>query len=309
MTEPQSAADVLMVRPANFCANAQTMASNRFQRASDAFQRVHAQALDEFDALAVALRHAGVRVHVVEDTPVPQKPDAIFPNNWFSSHVDGTVVLYPMLAPNRRPERRRDILDLLDQRSGFDLRRVIDLSTYEREERYLEGTGSLVLDRCNRVAYACHSPRTDAALLAEFARQMDYEIVAFDAGDESGQPIYHTNVLLSIGTDAAVVCTESIRSDQRRHVADALRATGHRLVEITHSQMHNFAANAMELTTSSGNRVLALSARAAASLTKRQTALLNDWCGAFVTTPIPTVETFGGGSVRCMLAEVAMQPA
>src|SRR5882762_1055801 len=238
--EPQSALGVLMVRPACFGFNPQTAASNAFQQGAESPGDAETQrlALAEFDGLAKALQHAGVEVLIAPDTPRPVKPDAIFPNNWVSFHADGTVALYPMLAPNRRSERREDVLEQVVREGRFHVSRTVDLTHREAEGKYLEGTGSLVLDRAHRVAYACTSARTDLDVLGEFAQQLDYDLMTFDAVDAGGRAVYHTNVLMAIGTAFAVVCSESIPNDAHRAaVLSKLRATGHEVVEITQGQM------------------------------------------------------------------------
>lgn len=304
MPEQQCTTDVLMIRPASFCANAQTAESNRFQQTSASHANPQQIASTEFDTLATVLRNAGVRVHIFDDSAEPETPDALFPNNWVSFHADGTVVLYPMMAPNRRLERRVDILESLTRVHGFHASRIVDLSPHENEGRFLEGTGSLVLDRAHRVAYACLSPRTDLQVLGEFSQQLDYEIVAFDATDQLGVPIYHTNVLMSIGSKFAVVCVESIREEQRSAVLDSLGATGHTVVEITRPQMHGFAGNILQLATAKGGSVIALSDSAHKAFTAEQRKQLVSLAGPLVSAPISTIETLGGGSVRCMLAEI-----
>ncbi|MBC7982689.1 MAG: amidinotransferase, partial [Candidatus Obscuribacterales bacterium] len=288
----------------NFCANEQTAVSNRFQLFTQKVVNSQELALAEFDQLAMKLREAGVRVHVFDDTPVPHTPDALFPNNWVSFHADGTAVLYPMLALNRRNERRTDILESLSAQYGFRMQRVLDLTHRESEHKFLEGTGSLVLDRVNRFAYVCMSPRTDLDVLGEFAQLLDYEIVTFDAFDTAGNPIYHTNVMMSVGTTFAAICAEAIRADERPAVLNALRATQHHIIELSFDQMNAFAGNMLELGTTTGGRVLALSTQAHASLNDGQRQQLIEHSGVLVTAAIPTIETLGGGSVRCMLAEV-----
>src|SRR5271168_5518038 len=238
--EPQNAARVLMVRPASFGWNPQTAASNAFQSASGESARTLQQSavLAEFDALAHALRRAGVEVLIAADSPEPPKPDAIFPNNWVSFHHDGTVAMYPLLAPNRRCERREEIIEQVVREGSFRVSRLVDLSHREAEEKYLEGTGSLVLDRPHRVAYACPSPRTDLDVLGEFAQQLDYELMTFEALDGAGSAVYHTNVLMAIGDAFAVVCGEAIARPQHRDAVFArLRATGHGIVDISLRQM------------------------------------------------------------------------
>lgn len=294
-----------MIRPANFASNPETLASNRFQSsATDAgASDIQRAAQREFDALAQALTDAGVNVHVFDDTATPIKPDAVFPNNWFSTHADGTVVLYPMLAPNRRLERRMDVIEALHSRDGFHVHDTIDLTHRELEAKCLEGTGSLVLDRVHRIAYACLSPRTDLDVLGEFGQRLDYEIAAFEAFDANGAPIYHTNVLMSVGTKFAAVCMQAIEASRRAAIASLLESTAHEIVALTFEQMHSFAGNMLELRTGDGGHVIAMSQTALDSLTSRERAQLES-CGAIVSVAIPTIERLGGGSVRCMIAEV-----
>lgn len=300
----QSAAAVLMVRPASFGFNPQTAASNAFQHAG-AVQRGAREAtvLDEFDGVSGALRAAGVNVLIAADTPEPVKPDAIFPNNWVSFHHDGTVALYPMLAPNRRLERREEILAQVVREGGFRVTRTVDFTHYEAEGKYLEGTGSLVLDRVHGVAYACSSARTDLTVLGDFAQQLDYELVNFDALDAHGRPIYHTNVVMAVGSRFAIVCGESIGEPrQRAAVFTRLTNSGHDIVDITRAQMLEFAGNALELAPP-GGRILVLSNTAHRSFTPAQRAQLEQHV-RLLPVDIPTIETVGGGGVRCMLAEI-----
>jgi len=303
MTESQITCDVLMIRPVRFCGNEQTAESNRFQNLAVATSEAQGCAQAEFDALVAMLKDAGVCVHSFDDTPEPHTPDSIFPNNWVSFHGDGTAVLYPMLAPNRRLERRTDILESLSTRSRFHIKRTVDLGHRESEAKYLEGTGSLVLDRVNRIAYACLSPRTHLDVLGEFSQLLDYEVVAFEATDRSGTPIYHTNVLLSIGSNYVVVCAEAIAAAQRHAVLTSLRAT-RTVIEIDARQMTEFAANILELGTQREGSIVAMSKRAAAAFTTDQRAQLRHLAGTLICAPIPTIETLGGGSVRCMIAEL-----
>jgi hypothetical protein len=294
-----------MVRPASFGFNPQTAASNAFQQRPLLPAEIQAQglALEEFDGLAQALRRAGVEVLIAPDTPLPPKPDAIFPNNWVSFHVDGTVALYPMLAANRRWERREEILDRVVREGGFRILRTVDLTHRESEGKYLEGTGSLVLDRAHRVAYACLSPRTDLDVLGEFAQLLDYELVAFEARDGESRSVYHTNVVMAIGTRFAVVCGEAIeRSPHREAVFSKLRAAGHDIVDISLRQMQEFAGNMLELA-AAGGPVLALSTTAWRSLEVAQRAILESHAEV-IPAAIPTIERIGGGGVRCMLAEI-----
>jgi hypothetical protein len=306
--EAQSVADVLTIRPVRFIGNPQTSDSNRFQSAANlSAEQAQAAALREFDAFVTMLRGAGVSVHVFDDTPQPHTPDSIFPNNWVSFHADGSVVLYPMLAANRRPERRQDLLEELSARHGFRIARVIDLTWHERDGKFLEGTGSLVLDRVHRIAYACISPRTDLDVLGDFAQQLEYDIVSFEATDAAAVPIYHTNVLMCVGTRFAAVCSACIREDERAGVLDTLRSTGHTIVELTMQQLGEFAGNMLELRSARGESVVAMSRRALDSLSPQQRELIQQHAGTITAAPIPTIETLGGGSVRCMLAEVHLK--
>src|SRR5450631_1016452 len=302
--EPQSARAVLMVRPASFGFNPETAASNAFQRSPDVPAAAEMQhALAEFDGLAKALQRTGVEVLIASDTPQPAKPDAIFPNNWVSFHFDGTVTLYPMLAPNRRCERREAILEQVVRDGRFRVLRTVDLTHREAEGKFLEGTGSLVLDRAQRVAYASPSPRTDLDVLGEFAQLLDYELVTFEARDGAGQPVYHTNVIMAIGTRFAVVCGEAIPLPPHRDaVFNKLRATGHEVVDISLRQMQGFAGNLLELS-AAGGRIIALSTTAWRSLELAQRRILETHAGV-VPVDIPTIERIGGGGVRCMLAEI-----
>ncbi len=304
--DAQSACDVMMVRPVCFAGNPQTLESNRFQIRDAAIQAPAAQAaaIVEFDGLASALRVAGVKIHVFDDTLEPHTPDSIFPNNWVSFHCDGTVVLYPMLAENRRLERREDLLEALSAAHGFRVSRVLDLTHHESGGKFLEGTGSLVLDRVHRIAYACVSQRTDLDVLGDFAQQLDYEVVAFEAEDAGGAAIYHTNVLMCVGSRFAAICSQCIRQDERAAVLDALRSTGHAILDLSLEQLANFAGNMLELSTARGELVVAMSTRARDALPAAQRALIEEHAGAIIAAPIPTIEMLGGGSVRCMLAEI-----
>ncbi len=294
-----------MIRPVRFESNPQTAASNRFQGKSGSSPAQQQQAaLEEFDDLVDALRSVSVDVIVVDDTAEPHTPDSVFPNNWVSFHADGRVVLYPMEADNRREERRPEIIGMLAAEHGFHVSAVVDLSHHEANGHFLEGTGSMVLDRVNRIAYACLSTRTQLDALGDFAQRMDYDVVAFDAVDKAGTAIYHTNVLMSVGEDIAVICDEAIpRDDQRQAVLQRLQETGHEVVAISYDQLEAFAGNMLELRSANGQRVLAMSDQARASLTVEQLEKLEQHA-RIVSVPIDTIESSAGGSVRCMLAEV-----
>lgn len=309
MNESQSTHRVLMISPVGFAGNLQTQASNRFQSQSGSHEvaGVQAQALLEFDGLVESLRAAGIQVQVINDTPEPHTPDSIFPNNWVSFHADGSVVLYPMMALNRRDERRMDVLEQFSAQ-GLKISQVIDLSHHEQTGKFLEGTGSMVLDRVNHIAYACVSPRTDLDVLGEFAQRLDYELVSFNAADASGVPVYHTNVLMCVGSRFAAVCAEVIAEQERAAVLHALRQSGHEVIELTAAQMHAFAGNMLELKTAGGELCVAMSQSAYDALTNDQRARLKYLGGSLIVAPIPTIEKEGGGSVRCMLAEIFLPP-
>ena len=307
--EPQSTRALLMVRPASFGSNPQTAASNAFQHAAaGTATEWQGLALAEFEDVARALQRAGAEVLISEDTRSPAKPDAIFPNNWVSFHADGTVVLYPMLAPNRRLERREDVLEQVLRNGRFRVSRTIDLTHREAEGKFLEGTGSLVLDRAHRVAYASLSPRTHLDVLGEFAQALDYELVTFEAHDGAGQPVYHTNVAMAIGTRFAVICGEAIsEASHRGAVFDKLRADGHEVIDISLRQMLEFAGNVLEIA-GAGGSLVALSTTAWRGLEAAQRRALEAQAQV-VPVSIPTIERIGGGGVRCMLAELHLPRA
>ncbi len=302
----QAARTVMMVRPARFEANAETSATNTFQQGTGGISPSEAssRALSEFDNLVSTLEEAGVRVIAFEDTPYPHTPDAVFPNNWISFHEDGTVVLYPMQAANRRAERRQDITASLISDHGFAIRNTVDLTPFEETNRYLEGTGSLVLDRPNRIAYAGISPRTHPEVVHAFAGALGYEPVLFHTHGESRAAVYHTNVLMCIGEGMALVCSAIIEDPaERKQVLDHLESTDHELIHLSETQMGEFAGNALELETGAGQRLFVMSSRAERSLSGEQKATIEKH-SAIISSSVDTIETLGGGSVRCMLAAV-----
>lgn len=300
----QATGAVLMIRPAAFRSNPQTAASNAFQD-TDALPAAvaHEQAAQEFDAAVDALVAAGVTVHVFDDTPEPSRPDAIFPNNWISTHADGTVVTYPMQAPNRRAEVRPDIVAALSADLGYRVDRILDLSPWAGRDRFLEGTGSMVLDRVNRVAFAANSPRTDREVLEVFSGELGYRPVLFDARDRDGIPIYHTNVMMWIGTRVAAVCLDAIADEAERAIVRESAASGRTLVELDFAQVSAFAGNALELRAADGVPVLAMSRSAYDSLEPAQRDVLFDGVRAAVAD-IGAIEACSGGSLRCMIAEI-----
>ena len=287
-----------------------TAESNRFQGKSDADPETqNANAQGEFDALAATLREPGVNVVIVDDTAEPHTPDAVFPNNWVSFHGDGRVVLYPMEAENRRTERRPDIVERLDSENGFAVKEIIDLSGHEQAGHYLEGTGSMVLDRKNHVAYACLSSRTQLDPLGDFAQRMDYDVLTFDAVDRDGVPIYHTNVLMNVGEELAVICAAAIeRDEQRAAVLQRLSDTGHEIILLSYDQLDAFAGNMLELRSKESERLIAMSQHAYDALDTTQIERLRE-NGRIVTSDIRTIEASAGGSVRCMLVEIHLPTA
>ncbi len=282
-----------------------TAASNRFQgRSAASPDEQQLLAVEEFNGLVNVLRSSGIDVVVIDDTHEPHTPDSIFPNNWISLHADGRVVLYPLEAENRRTERRTDVIERLDNELGFQVSEIVDLTGHENAAHFLEGTGSMVLDRSNRVAYACLSSRTQLDPLGDFAQRMDYDVVAFDAVDSDGVPIYHTNVLMNVGEKLAVICDAAIRrEEQREAVLTCLRDTGHEIINLTYAQLDAFAGNMLELRNADGERVIAMSQQAHDSLSEEQLHTL-EANGRVVTAPIDNIEMSAGGSVRCMLAEI-----
>ncbi|MEA5445221.1 arginine deiminase-related protein [Gammaproteobacteria bacterium AB-CW1] len=302
--QQQCTDSVIMIRPVSFTSNPETAVSNTFQANIDASEEeaVRNQAQVEFDGLVAALERAGVEVTVFDDTPDPVTPDALFPNNWLSTHADGDVVLYPMEAPSRRAERRDDVIDSLETKHGRQIQARHDLSPSEGKDRFLEGTGSLVLDRVNRIAYACLSNRTHPALFHDWCERFDFQPEAFTAMSH-GKEIYHTNVMMCVGQSFAVVCEESIVDEQERlRVRGRLERTGHEVVAISLAQMNAFAGNMLQLRSKDGKALLAMSSQAKNSLTDDQLERLEQHV-TIVSADISTIEKYAGGSVRCMLAE------
>lgn len=299
---------VLMIKPVNFHYNVQTAADNFYQKAS-AEHRLETQqqnALEEFRGLVKLLKSNGIRPFVVTDTPFPETPDSIFPNNWISFHQDGRVVLYPMAAPNRRLERREDILDMLEA-DGFEITELIDYSEHEETDSFLEGTGSMVLDRSNRIAYALRSERTDEALFKSFCEDFDYRPISFHAAqilDGSARTIYHTNVMMTLAEDYALISTAVITdSDERQRVIDAIEGSGKEIISLTPDQLKAFAGNALQLKNTDGARFLVMSTRAYQSLSPDQIQAIERF-NPILHTGVSTIEQRGGGGVRCMMAEV-----
>ncbi len=297
----QTTSHILMIKPVSFGYNAETAVNNAFQ-VNTAESGVQQNALKEFEDFVELLRNNGVDVTVVEDTPLPHTPDSIFPNNWISFHHDGTLLLYPMYAVNRRTERKAHVLDRIQQK--FAVKNKLDLTGFENENIFLEGTGSMVLDRDNRIAYACLSPRTNEKVLEEFCRQMNYRPVVFNATDGNGQSIYHTNVMMCVADQYVVICMESI-SDPReqRMIRKIISESNKAIIPITLHQMQHFAGNMLQVKNNKGEKLLVMSTQAYEALTIEQLQELNRY-NRIVHSPLNTIEANGGGSARCMMAEV-----
>jgi hypothetical protein len=298
----QTTSHILMIRPVNFGFNEETAESNAFQNRHAEKNGVQEKALKEFDAMVKTLRYNKVDVTVIDDTPQPYTPDSIFPNNWVSFHADGSIFLYPMQAENRRLERREDIISQLED--NFAVKHIIDLSRFEAEDKFLEGTGSMVLDRENKIAYACLSPRTNRDVLALFCEETSYEAICFDALDEHNKAIYHTNVLMCIGGKFAVICLDSIPNPHEKVVVvESIKSTQKEIIEISFAQMNQFAGNMLEISNLYGESLIVMSQNAYRALTELQKKALQKY-GKLVYADINTIEENGGGSARCMMAEI-----
>lgn len=302
MTAEQTAGAVLMIRPYRFYPNPETAADNAFQQsvATSELPEISITARREFDAAVGMLRDAGVTVHVVDDTATPEKPDAVFPNNWLSTHHDGRVVLYPMYSAARRRERRQDVIAEL--RKHYCVRGVVDYSAGEERGHWLEGTGSLVLDHAHKVAYASLSQRTHPEVLQRFCSDFGYEPVTFRSASKDGRPVYHTNVIMCVGSDFALVSLEMIRDEaERETVRERLKSTGQEVIELREAQIDEFAGNAIELRAGPAKK-LVLSERGAAALTPSQRKAIEKYA-RLLPLSLPTIE-LAGGSARCMIATI-----
>ncbi|MCS5490174.1 citrulline utilization hydrolase CtlX [Algoriphagus limi] len=308
----QTTSTILMVRPANFGFNEDTAANNIYQQQDERpSQVIRFLARQEFDGFVGLLRDQGVEVLVIEDTEKPVKTDAIFPNNWFSTHSDGRLILYPMFSPNRRLERRKDIIEQL-MSLGFKVNDIVDLSFFEKDGQYLEGTGSMVMDHDAKVIYACYSERTHPIPLEYLSKILGYQVVSFEASQEvEGQsvPIYHTNVMMHVGTEFAVVCLESIvRALDRQKVQESLFKSGKKVIPITAKQKFHFAGNMLEVRNDGGEKFTVMSQSAYDSLNVGQIQMIEKHT-TIISPQIPTIEKLGGGSARCMMAEIFLPKA
>ncbi len=297
----QTTSHLLMIKPVAFDFNAETAVNNAFQQqGSNANAQQKAEA--EFDGFVQKLTAAGIDVTVVQDTAEPHTPDSIFPNNWISFHTDGSIVLYPMYAVNRRAERKQHVLDTIAAK--FEVKNTIDFTANENDNRFLEGTGSMVLDREHKIAYACLSPRTDKTVFEEWCSKMNYRPCSFYSVDENGGEIYHTNVMMCVADDYVVICLDSIRNVvERDNVFDTIIESGKSVVEISYSQMNRFAGNMLQVQNKEGQRYLVMSSQAYNALNAEQIAELESY-NPIIHSDLTTIETNGGGSARCMMAEV-----
>ena len=298
---------VLMVRPASFRANEQTAANNYYQKhTSLSADASLMQAQSEFDSLVSCLRANNINVTIVQDTATPDTPDALFPNNWFALLGNGQLVLFPMFAKNRRVERSDRIFKALSK-DGYEINNTVDYSAYEQKHQFLEGTGSMVLDHQNSIAYAALSPRTDAELFHLFCKKFNFTPIAFNAYQTVGEerlPVYHTNVMMVVAPRFALVCLDAVDDPvERALLQDRLTFSGKEVVALTEKQISQFAGNMLALSAAGGKMLLVMSTRAYEALTSQQIAQLQQYV-KLVHSPIPTIEDLGGGSVRCMLAEV-----
>ena len=304
-TQPQSTARIMMIRPVQFGFNTETAGSNAFQQkefADKTNEIVQEKAQEEFNLMISQLQMTGLDLHIFDDDDAVYRPDAVFSNNWISFHQSGKVVLYPMMAENRRAERRPDIIENL--KKDFLVEEVIDLTHFEKEGKFLEGTGSMVLDRRYKIAYACLSPRTHPEVLDAFAEALGYEVVSFSASDENNKPIYHTNVLMCVGDIFAIVCLEAIKNpDERQMVRAVLEETNKYIVEITLEQVRQFAGNMLMVRNLKGDKFLMMSTQAFDSLTETQRNSLQDYA-RIIHTDLSVIEGNGGGSARCMMTEI-----
>ncbi|NNE97769.1 MAG: amidinotransferase [Pyrinomonadaceae bacterium] len=292
-----------MVRPSAFGYNPQTAESNAFQKELDLSRKeISKRALQEFDQMAGGLKDLGIEVLIANDKLEPHTPDAVFPNNWFSTHPDGTFCLYPMEAKARRLERESGAVDLI--RGSFRPRRIIDLTRFEQDEKFLEGTGSLILDHDNGIAYACISSRTNPEVLDKWAVELGFDVIKFSAFDENGTEIYHTNVMMCLGDSFAVICLESIANKgERNAVVESLKNTGKEIINISFTQLNNFAGNMLLLKNDKAEKILVMSTRARDSLNPEQIATLETH-SKLASFDIETIEDCGGGSARCIIAEI-----
>jgi len=290
-----------MIRPLHFVYNAETAVNNSFQVKGDQ-ENLTRKAVQEFDEFVNLLRDQGIEVTVVEDSPDPHTPDAIFPNNWISFHSSGIYCLYPMFAPNRRKERKPEVISIVQKKFHYD--HLIDFTGYEKENLFLEGTGSMVLDREKRLAYACLSPRTNEVVLQDFCSKLNYRAIVFHAVNETGQAIYHTNVMMCVADRYVVICLESVTNpSEKKYVEDTILESGKEIIRISIEQMNQFAGNMLQLENERKEKILVMSSAAWNSLLPDQAEKLAGY-NRILHSSLRQIETNGGGSARCMIAEI-----
>jgi len=300
----QTTSNILMIRPSNFGFNEETAANNSFQNKAQVLSpaQIKKRAIEEFDNFVTKMRGEGINVIVIEDTAQPIKPDAVFPNNWISFHPNGMAITYPMFAEIRRKERRDDVLEKLKE--DFKIEGTIRLEKFEAENRFLEGTGSMILDRVNKICYACTSPRTDEGLLDIFCEYVEYQKVTFQSVDANGEDIYHTNVMMALGEDFVVIGMSTIKDElQKEMLLDLFAKTNKTVIDISFEQILSFAGNMLQVQNKKGETYLVMSQQAFESLTEEQIAAIEKRT-KILYSPIEAIETIGGGSARCMMAEV-----
>ena len=303
----QTTQHILMVRPSFFGYNEETAANNAFQKNDSSLtkKQIAQKAIKEFDCFTKKLKARGVNLVIAQDTKRPVKPDAVFPNNWITTHNSGTLITYPMFAAQRRKERSEEIIKMI--RSKYLVKKIIELEAYEKADLFLEGTGSMIFDRPNRIVYACLSPRTSTMVLDKFCEYMDYEAVVFDALDGAGQAIYHSNVMMALGETFVVICLDTIRdAAQKDALIKRFVHTGKAIIEISMEQMMSFAGNMLQVRAKDNEPLLVMSEQAFSSLKKTQIRQLKKHTKIF-HAPLPTIETYGGGSARCMMAEIFLE--
>lgn len=302
----QTTNNILMIRPVDFNFNHQTAINNHYQKTQDGLDAVNEKAQKEFDLLVEKLQSNGINVLVFDDDLSHDTPDSIFPNNWITFHSNGDIALYPMFAINRRLERREDVLSFVEEK-GFSINNIVDYTSAENEDLFLEGTGSMILDRANKKVYCSLSQRSSEEILIEFCEDFQYTPVVFNSFqnvNDQRLPIYHTNVMMCIAETFAVVCLESIDDQsQQKNVVNHLSESGKEIIEISEYQVEKFSGNMLQLKDTNGDAILVMSDSAHMALTKQQVDKIQKHC-KILSSPIPTIETCGGGSVRCMIAEV-----
>jgi len=305
----QVTSQLLMVRPANFSSNTETLETNKFQSGlniNDSQESIQSLAIEEFDNMVNLLRDHQITIFDLDDIKELNNTDALFPNNWVTFHQDNTAVIYPMMAKSRRKEKRNDILKYLEEFESFRIEKVVDLSYLEKDGFFLEGTGSMVLDRINKIVFACESSRTSINALEVFCKKLNYSSVVFEAVNDD-LPIYHTNVMMSLGQETAFICSESIK-DQKdiKHIHKLFGTSERKIIELSIAQMIQFAGNVLEVENTKGQSHLIMSEKAYQSLEAPQIQLISQ-SSKIISIPLDTIEKYGGGSARCMIAEIFLQ--